>query len=901
MASPQQNPQDGEYAEEAQSPLPSECAGGGDEGSNVNSWDAPCASPSPGFFSENGCPESNPGASRGNGGPAQSRHTMLHGRSVRKHSQSCASAEAAEPKEEKKQGHFVDAAAMKERVRARIAKPKYDVSIYYKDYGVWPVIAKDANFEKATLFVIITNALWIAADTNYNKHELLYQAKPVFQIAENLFCAFFGFEWFVRMMSFRRKLDGLRDAWFVFDGTMVTVMIFETWAFTLVVINTQQDGAVPGTQIVRFARIMRLSRMCRMARLLRAMPELFVMIKGLFAAARSVFFTLVLLAVLLLIFAIAFKQLTFNTKLGDDLFPNIGQGMYVLLVHGTLLLSADVKAKQIVTEGGPLLEAFFFLFILFAAILLMNMLIGVLCEVVSYVAGHEKEAMLIALVQEKMTEVMVLIDEDGGGTISRDEFMQILDQSEAVECLQEVGVDVVGLVDCCDFIFGDEGESAKEAGEEAEEVELTLPEFMEVVLSLRGTNNATVKDMVDFRKLIRTAQVASHKRLDCLELKWDTHFSTMRENMDLLSQINKIHAESQCLLQSWNRGAEMTNDDGTVRTSETEVGDDDNSTDTPGQAVSTASASSPAKLVRPSSAGIVTVAQSPPLGVTAAYAAAGAAGAGAAAAGVAAATTAATLAKNAREHAGLSGSRLLANSLHISPRRRPAPPFRQRIASPIPLCPEPTSVTLERCSTGFPETAVASVPAEVPQTGEALVGLWPPGFQSFRSSNGHDSSTDGFERTNSSGGARCSSSGDLAPVLAEATTVTSASAASSVFHESTGVPEDGISSETQSDVVPTTRRAVVSNFINQRCGGGIPTTRGTAFAATSATAWRQLDALPTMTPEGPPSPTANTEGPPSPTANTEGPLSSRGPLQGQPRPTPPLEGQPLPAGDQAPA
>eukprot|EP00927_Polykrikos_kofoidii_P073256 TRINITY_DN6930_c0_g1_i4.p1 TRINITY_DN6930_c0_g1~~TRINITY_DN6930_c0_g1_i4.p1 ORF type:complete len:733 (+),score=165.78 TRINITY_DN6930_c0_g1_i4:73-2271(+) len=536
MASPQQNPQDGEYAEEAQSPLPSECAGGGDEGSNVNSWDAPCASPSPGFFSENGCPESNPGASRGNGGPAQSRHTMLHGRSVRKHSQSCASAEAAEPKEEKKQGHFVDAAAMKERVRARIAKPKYDVSIYYKDYGVWPVIAKDANFEKATLFVIITNALWIAADTNYNKHELLYQAKPVFQIAENLFCAFFGFEWFVRMMSFRRKLDGLRDAWFVFDGTMVTVMIFETWAFTLVVINTQQDGAVPGTQIVRFARIMRLSRMCRMARLLRAMPELFVMIKGLFAAARSVFFTLVLLAVLLLIFAIAFKQLTFNTKLGDDLFPNIGQGMYVLLVHGTLLLSADVKAKQIVTEGGPLLEAFFFLFILFAAILLMNMLIGVLCSVVSAVAATEKEEMLVSYVGEKLTKVMALIDEDGGGTISRDEFMQILENEEAIEALQDVGVDVIGLVDFVSFIFGDDKDPEDDASDMME-VELTLPQFMEVILQLRGCNNATVKDVVDLRKFVRTSIYQTSVHLDNIEATNCLCLQRMRENLEMLGRI----------------------------------------------------------------------------------------------------------------------------------------------------------------------------------------------------------------------------------------------------------------------------------------------------------------------------------------------------------------------------
>ena len=52
-----------------------------------------------------------------------------------------------------------------------------------------------------------------------------------------------------------------------------------------------------------------------------------------------------------------------------------------------------------------------------------------------------------------------------------------------------VGVDVIGLVDFTDYIFkGDQ--------------KLTFPDFMEVILQLRGTNNATVKDLVDLRKVV---------------------------------------------------------------------------------------------------------------------------------------------------------------------------------------------------------------------------------------------------------------------------------------------------------------------------------------------------------------------------------------------------------------
>merc|ERR1740117_1641810 len=134
----------------------------------------------------------------------------------------------------------------------------------------------------------------------------------------------------------------------------------------------------------------------------------------------------------------------------------------------------------------------------------MNMLIGVLCEVVSAVAVSEKEEMLVTFVHEKLSAVMELIDEDGGGTISRHEFMQILDNEEAIESLEAVGVDVIGLVDYVDFIFETDGaEEFMEGDEKPPETELTLSDFMGVILQLRGSNSATVKDVVDIRKFVR--------------------------------------------------------------------------------------------------------------------------------------------------------------------------------------------------------------------------------------------------------------------------------------------------------------------------------------------------------------------------------------------------------------
>mmetsp|Transcript_34779 Transcript_34779/g.64434 ORF Transcript_34779/g.64434 Transcript_34779/m.64434 type:complete len:179 (-) Transcript_34779:59-595(-) len=52
-----------------------------------------------------------------------------------------------------------------------------------------------------------------------------------------------------------------------------------------------------------------------------------------------------------------------------------------------------------------------------------------------------------------------------------------------------MGVDVVALVDLCDFIFQDE-------------MYLDFRHFMDLVMQLRGSNQATVKDIVDLRRFI---------------------------------------------------------------------------------------------------------------------------------------------------------------------------------------------------------------------------------------------------------------------------------------------------------------------------------------------------------------------------------------------------------------
>lgn len=394
---------------------------------------------------------------------------------------------------------FMDAKAMKEQLRQNMHKPRYDVTNYYWDTGYAQQIARDSRFENITLAVIALNALWIAIDTDANNADDLTQAHAVFIVAENLFCIFFTFEIIVRFLAFRDKLNCFKDSWFVFDLFMVALMVFETWImfFIMLAIGGSSSSGVGNASMLRLLRLLRLSRMARMARLLRSMPELLMLIKGMIAAIRSVFFTLVLLFLLLYVFAILFRQMSADTDLEEDYFPGMGSAIHTLVLDGILFDSPGDLMSVMIEDSQYHLILAFYLFVLLATLTVMNMLIGVLCEVVSAVADAEREEMTILYVRERLQEIVDRCcppEADHELAITKEQFLVILQDVQAARLLTEVKVDVVGLVDLIDTIF------ATETGIDRE---LSFGDLVEVCMDQRTTNTATVKDVTDLRKYVR--------------------------------------------------------------------------------------------------------------------------------------------------------------------------------------------------------------------------------------------------------------------------------------------------------------------------------------------------------------------------------------------------------------
>merc|ERR1711972_1283325 len=128
---------------------------------------------------------------------------------------------------------------------------------------------------------------------------------------------------------------------------------------------------------------------------------------------------------------------------------------------------------------------------------------GILCEVVSAVSTVEKEELLLNFVKDEL-EFMIDecgLDVDGDGRIAKEEFETLVYKPKAARALRVVGVDIVALVDLQDFLFADNNY-------------MSFSEFMDLVLQLRGSNNATVKDLVDFRKRVSLDMMKLDNKMD---------------------------------------------------------------------------------------------------------------------------------------------------------------------------------------------------------------------------------------------------------------------------------------------------------------------------------------------------------------------------------------------------
>merc|ERR550537_807873 len=82
---------------------------------------------------------------------------------------------------------------------------------------------------------------------------------------------------------------------------------------------------------------------------------------------------------------------------------------------------------------------FFVMYALLSAMLILQMLIGVLCDVVSRVGQEQRDATAIGLVKQELLADLVACD-DGDGKISQEELLNLMNKSTSKALMKKLNI-----------------------------------------------------------------------------------------------------------------------------------------------------------------------------------------------------------------------------------------------------------------------------------------------------------------------------------------------------------------------------------------------------------------------------------------------------------------------------
>lgn len=364
-------------------------------------------------------------------------------------------------------------------------------------------VARSNTFFVCSMLAVLLNSIWIGVEVDLNKADD-ESAHWVFRTVENIFCALFVLELAVRCAGFKAWRSCLQDSWFRFDLIIAICVVAETWIF--------QPLKVNGFVVLR---LMRLARLSRVTRLLQVVPEAVTLLKGIAQAARSVIVALIMLLLLTYTFAIFFTK---QARLDEDFavqFGSVGRSWLTLWYHGVIL--DDVADVLYVLEKDSLMVIFFIVFILLSNWTVLNMLVGILCDVVSTVKKNEDECKETKEIHEALYGILECYDGDGDQTISKEEFDLLMLNPEVDDILAKFGTDKEGLKILTDITFSGESQRSK-AGY------LTFREVIQGVLRMRGEHTVQVTDITELSKYLR-------QRVDGLEISLEHRQAEMTSQL----------------------------------------------------------------------------------------------------------------------------------------------------------------------------------------------------------------------------------------------------------------------------------------------------------------------------------------------------------------------------------
>jgi len=333
-------------------------------------------------------------------------------------------------------------------------------------------------------------------------------AQGVFQGLEHSFNALFVLELSIRLSMQGKKF--FRDSLGVFDFGVVVATCIDAWILQPMDFDRSQSLGI--ARLVRVLRLARFLRVIRIIRLARHLSQLRVLVNSLTTCMSPLFWSLMILSVIIVGSGIFVAQVVADFILDDDndfdvrcwIFDNFGDAakssytMFEITFSG----SWPATARPLVENVSPFFAVFWIAYIVVITFAVMRIIGAIFLSETIRAANNDSEMMVMSKIKERdsvaqrLRDFFVAADTSGDGLLSLPELQVMLDEPEVAAWLSVMELDdieVLGLYELLD----DDGDGA-----------VNCDEFVGGALRLKG--NARAIDSI----LIMHEQAKLAKRLD---------------------------------------------------------------------------------------------------------------------------------------------------------------------------------------------------------------------------------------------------------------------------------------------------------------------------------------------------------------------------------------------------
>lgn len=331
-------------------------------------------------------------------------------------------------------------------------------------------------FNAVSTCVICLNAIFIGVSVQYAVDHPHNPSTFAMQGVEYVFLCYYMVEFAIQMLVAEGLCVFFRDSWNVFDGSLVIAGCFD-------VVSDLAGVSTADVAVVKVIRLLKMSKLLRVVRVMRLFKELRLTFHVIAVSCRSLVWAVLMLALIMYIFNLAFVHAATTYLAGDSLDDSI---VDALDLHWSSVLQAMKSLFLAITGGndwseyvrsveptGAIYYWLFLFYIVFMALLVLNILTGFFVEHSVDAAQRDRDVVLLALLDNTdgmVQEIRKMFKrfDTVGEVLTVESFREILkhkqvrdmfkileiDTSESQQLFDELDVSQDGNVDFDEFTSG---------------------------------------------------------------------------------------------------------------------------------------------------------------------------------------------------------------------------------------------------------------------------------------------------------------------------------------------------------------------------------------------------------------------------------------------------------------